>query len=94
LLEMKDIPYQNVMGISMYAMVATRTDLANALDGHEENHVILEGHLRYEVAHWWQIYINLKIYSNANWARDVKNRRSTSKYVVFVGEDVVSWNSE
>ena len=31
LLEMKDIPSQKVVGLSMYAMVATRTDLAFAV---------------------------------------------------------------
>jgi hypothetical protein len=38
-------------GKSIYAETGS-----NALDGHEENHVILEGHLRYEIAHWRQIY--------------------------------------
>ena len=30
--------------------------------------------------------INLKCYSDADWASNVKNRRSTSGYVFFVGE--------
>ena len=39
-------------------------------------------------------HMNVKGYSNADWAGDVGNRRSTSGYVFFVGEGAVSWNSK
>ena len=59
------------MGSLMYAKIATRLDLTFAIsmvnrfrsklglyvvDGGHANHAILEGHLRYEVAHWWQTF--------------------------------------
>ena len=39
-------------------------------------------------------HINLKCYSDVDWAGDVENHRSTSEYVFFVGEGGVSCNSK
>ena len=39
-------------------------------------------------------HIKVKGYSDADWAGDVENRRSTTGYVFFVGEGAVSWNSK
>ena len=39
-------------------------------------------------------HINVKGYSDADWAGDVENRRSTSGYVFLVGDGVMSWNSK
>ena len=39
-------------------------------------------------------HINLKIYSNTDWAGDVNNCRSTSRYVLFVRVFLLLWNNK
>ena len=39
-------------------------------------------------------HIDIKGYSDADWAGDVENHRSTSGYVFFVGERAISWNTK
>jgi hypothetical protein len=39
-------------------------------------------------------HVNVKGYSDADWAGDVENPMSTSGYIFFVGEGAVSWNSK
>ena len=106
--EMKDVPYQEAVGSLMYAMVATRPDLAFAVS------VVSRYMSKPGPMHWMAVkrimrylkgtldmklriggnHINVKGYSDADWAGDVENRRSTSGYVFFVGEGAVSWNSK
>jgi hypothetical protein len=106
--EMKDIPYQEAVGSLMYAMVATRPDLAFAVS------VVSRFMSKPGPMHWMAVkrimrylkgtidvrlriggqHMNVKGYSDADWAGDVENRRSTSGYVFFVGDGAVSWNSK
>ncbi|KAL4027680.1 hypothetical protein IC575_010857 [Cucumis melo] len=39
-------------------------------------------------------HTRVECFSNADWARSQKDRRSTSEYCVFVGGNLVSWKSE
>ena len=92
----------------MYAMMATRPDLAFAIS------VVSQFMLKHDAMHWMIVkrimrylkgninmrlhiggqHINLAIYTDAEWADNVEYRRSTSEYIFFVGEGVVSWNSK
>jgi hypothetical protein len=106
--KMKDVSYQEAVGSLMYAMVATRPDLAFAVS------VVSRFMSKPGPMHWMAVKrimrylkgtldmklriggkdINVEGYSDADWAGDVENRRSTSGYVFFVGEGAVSWNNK
>lgn len=66
---------------------------SNALFGGQTNPVKVEGDLRYEVAHRQQIY-NHKNLLDTDWARDVRNPRSTSTYILSFGKKTISWNNK
>ncbi|XP_017182070.1 uncharacterized mitochondrial protein AtMg00810-like [Malus domestica] len=38
--------------------------------------------------------INISAFSDADWAADVNTRRSISRYVVYVGDNPISWQSK
>ena len=103
LYKMEDVPYQEAAGSLMYAMVATRPELAFAISmvsrymskpGPMQWMVVqqiirylkgtLEMKLRTRCNH-----INVQGFSDADWAGDVENRRSTFGYVLFVGQETV-----
>jgi len=35
----------------------------------------------------------VKVYTNANYARSVLDRKSTSEFCMFLGENLVTWES-
>jgi hypothetical protein len=105
---MKEIPYQEAVGSLMYAMVATRPDLTFAVSVVSRfmskpgpmHWMAIKRIMQYLKAtldmrlRIGEKHMEVKGYSDADWAGDVENRRSTSGYVFFVGEGAVSWNSK
>ena len=65
----------------------------DALDGNQTNHALFEGHLRYEVTHQRRSYQRQRV-CGCELVRQCRNHRSTSRYVIFVGEGNVLWNSK
>jgi hypothetical protein len=92
----------------MYAMVATRADLAFAIS------TVSQHMARPGWSHWMAVkrimrylkgslhlklqlggqYIKLKGYCDAEWAGDANDRRSTTGYAFSLGDGVVSWSSK
>ena len=105
---MASVPYKSAVGSLMYAMVATRADLAFAIS------TVSQHMARPGWSHWMAIkrilrYLkgtlhlklqlggqNIKLtgYCDADWAGDVSERRSTTGYAFMLGDGVVSWSSK
>ena len=106
--EMQGIPYKEAVGSLMYAMVATRADLAFAVS------VVSQFMARPAPMHWAVVKrimrylkgtldmklclggndISIKGYCNADWGGDLNIRRSTTGYVFYLGVGAISWNSK
>ncbi|KAK5670322.1 hypothetical protein QVD99_8718 [Batrachochytrium dendrobatidis] len=100
-------PYREAVGSLMYAMIATRPDLAAAV-GQAARHMhhatdqhwnavklilhYVQGTLSYALE-LGGTNASLSGYSDADWAGDVKTRKSTSGYLCYVGNALVSWRS-
>ena len=106
--EMQGIPYKEVVGSLMYAMVATRPDLAfgvsmvsqfmskpGPLHWAAVKRILryLKGTLHFKLCLGGKD-LRLKGYCDADWGGDQDTRRSTTGYVFFVGEGAISWNSK
>jgi hypothetical protein len=108
-LEMRNIPYREAVGSIMYLAVSTRPDISKAisnvskflqnpgkdhwkavkrilryLKGTKELKLILGGN---------DIPLKLKAYSDADLGGDLDKRRSTTGYVVMLGNSPISWKS-
>jgi hypothetical protein len=106
--EMQGIPYKEAVGSLMYAMVATRADLAFAVS------VVSQFMARPAPMHWAAVKrimrylkgtlhmklclggkdITIKGYCDADWGGDLNTRRSTTGYVFYLGDGAISWNSK
>ena len=104
--EMEGVPYKAGVGSLMYAMVATRPDLAFAVSmvsqfmsraGPSHWSAVkrimryLQGTLEYKLC-LGGTNIELRGYCDADWAGDANERRSTTGYVFFIGDGAISWN--
>ena len=105
---MASVPYKSAVGSLMYAMVATRADLAFAIS------TVSQHMARPGWSHWMAVkrimrylkgslhlklqlggqHIKLQGYCDADWAGDVNDRRSTTGYAFSLGDGVVSWSSK
>lgn len=105
-MEMQGIPYNPAVGSLMFAMVATRVDLAFSMS------VVSQFMSKPGPSHWKAVKrimrylkgtldlelclggngITLRGYCDADWGGDVNERRSTTGYVFFVGDGAISWN--
>jgi hypothetical protein len=105
---MLDIPYKESVGCLMYAMVATRADLAFAVS------VVSQFMSKPGPMHWAAVKrimrylkgtmelkltlggkdISLQGYCDADWGGDASTRKSTTGYVFFLGVGAISWNSK
>jgi hypothetical protein len=105
---MVDVPYKQAVGSLMYAMIATRPDLAYPIS------VVSQHMARPGSSHWVAVKrimrylkgtsdvrlclggdnIVLSGYCDADYAGDTNDRRSTTGYMFKVGSGAVSWNSK
>ena len=106
--EMQDVPYKEAVGSLMYAMVATRPDLAFPMSVVSQ-HMAKSGPLHWAGVKRIMRYLQgtleaklvlggkslaLKGYCDADWAGDASDRRSTTGYVFMLGDGAISWNSK
>ncbi len=107
--EMVKVPYQQVVGSLMYAILCTRPDLAypiNVVSQHMANpsleHWIavkcifryLQGTLQFKLCFRGLTPQGLVGYCDADWADDLEDRRSTTRFVFMMGGGTISWSSK
>jgi hypothetical protein len=106
--EMRRNPYRSIVGSLMYAMIATRPDLAVAvgtLSRYLENPGMQHWNQAKRVLRYLKSTQNVGLefkskegslvgYSDADWAGDIDTRRSTTGYLFYLGQALVSWNSK
>jgi hypothetical protein len=105
---MAEVPYKQAVGSLMYAMIATRPDLAYPIS------VVSQHMARPGSMHWMAVKrimrylkgtsdvklclggqdIVLSGHCDADYAGDTSDRRSTTGYMFKVGSGAVSWNSK
>ena len=103
--EMKKVPYASTEGSLMYAMVCTRPDITYAV-GAVSRHLSNPGKEHWQAVKWIMRYLRgtskmclcfgsdkplLDSYTDADMARDLETRRSTSGFVVNFANGAVSW---
>ena len=106
--KMAKVPYASAIGSLMYAMVCTRPDLAYAVgllswfqsDPGQSHWNAVKRVLRYLVgtADYTLCYggsnVLLQGYTDADWAGDLDERKSTSAYVFLLNGGAISWRSK
>lgn len=106
--DLGNIPYQSVVGSLMYAMVATRPDIAYGVgvlsryikDPNAQHWIAAKRILRYlqGTKHIGLTYgsgSNQVVgYCDADYAADIDQRKSTTGYVFLLNGGVVSWSSK
>ena len=106
--DMQDIPYRNAVGALIYAAVATRLDIANAV-GNVSKYLENPSRIHWEAVKRIFRYLNgtkdygllyskgemkLKGYSDSDYAGDLDTRRSTTGYAFQLGGNTITWNSK
>ena len=105
--EMNKLPYASAVGSLMYAMIATRPDIAFAVgvvsrymsNPGKKHWEAVKGIMRYLKAtkHMCKCYgsqdLSVKGYTDSDYAGDLDKRRSTSGYVFTLAGGAVSWRS-
>jgi hypothetical protein len=106
--EMKKVPYINLVGSLMYAMLGTRPDIAYAVGALAKfnsaprhchwtaaKHVLryIKSTLNYGIVFLSSGNDSLLGHCDADWAGDVDTRRSTTGYVFTLSGGAVSWAS-
>ena len=106
--ELDGVPYKAAVGSLVYAMVATRADLAFVVS------VVSQFMASLAPLHWMAVkrimqylksILDVKLclgdtnmslhgYCDADWGGDLTTRKSTTRYVLFVGDGAISWNSK
>jgi len=102
--EMQDVPYKTAVGSLMYAMVATRPDLAFLMNVVSQ-HMVKSGPMHWIVVKrtMWYLQGTLEAklvfggksialvgFCDAGWAGDASNGRSTTGYMFKLGDGTVS----
>lgn len=102
-----DFPYRQAIGSLMFAAIVTRPDISYAvgevsryMDNPKPPHVLaVKRILRYlnktaeRGIEYSGLSTALRGYSDADFARDVDTRKSTTGYEFVVGEGIVTWKS-
>jgi hypothetical protein len=105
---MKAVPYSSGVGSLMYAMTATRPDIAYAVSTltafmatpGEQHWIAVKRVLRYlqGTRNYCLVLggnsVELNGWCDADWANDKDTRRSVTGYVFRLGDGVVSWQSK
>ncbi|MCO5576788.1 hypothetical protein L7F22_030608 [Adiantum nelumboides] len=105
--EMEKIPYASAVGSLMYAMIATRPDIASVVgvvsrymsNPGKKHWETVKGMLRYLKATnnmcicYGSQELSVMGYTNSDYAGDLDNRMSTSGYVFTMAGGAVSWRS-
>jgi hypothetical protein len=107
--EMSHCPYREAVGSLMYLMTCTRPDLAASV-GFLSRYLSNPGPRHWEAAKRVLQYVNctrdhgityrrdasvhLHGYCDSDWAGDLDNRRSTSGWVMMMGNGAVAWQSK
>ena len=109
--EMKTQPYRSLVGSLMYAAIASRIDIAHAvnigsryMNNPGKKHLVamkkvlryLRGttdkKLKYKAS--GKNEFTITAYSDADWAGDVDERKSTTGFITKVNNNIISWNSK
>ncbi|XP_031248099.1 secreted RxLR effector protein 161-like [Pistacia vera] len=107
---MESVPYANVVGYLMYAMISTRPDLAFAISM-LSRYMSNPGMKHWTALKWMLTYINSSVcvgleyckrnaafdlvgFVDANFARDKDTRKSTTAYFFTLGGNCISWKSQ
>jgi hypothetical protein len=105
---MRNVPYRQAVGSIMYLAVSTRPDIAKAVSavskylenpGQKHWNAVkrilryLKGTRELKLHLGGTSEIELKVWSDADWAGDLDKRRSTTGYLVFLGDGPISWKS-
>lgn len=107
--EMKLIPYRSIMGFLNYVSTKTRPDITfsvNLLSRYCVNPGMkhwkyakrilryLKGSMEKGITFNQDLEVKLEEYTDADWAQDREDRKSTSGYIFRIGEAIVSWKSK
>lgn len=106
--ESKDFPYRELIGSLMYAAIASRPDIAHAINklaqyssNPSRAHWKLAKRILQFLYHTRERSLILGgekptvyAYADADFAGDTEDRKSTGGYAVFLGNGVVSWSSK
>jgi hypothetical protein len=106
--KMRTSPYRSIVGSLMYAMIATRPDLAvsvGTLSRFLQNPGLQHWNQAKRVLRYLKATQDVGLefkskgthlvgYSDADWAGDIDTRRSTTGYLFYLGGALVSWNSK
>ncbi|XP_031285874.1 secreted RxLR effector protein 161-like [Pistacia vera] len=107
---MESVPYANVVGSLMYAMISTRPDLAFAISMLSRN-MSNPGMEHWTTLKWMLKYINSTVcvgheyckrntaldlvgFVDADFAGDKDTRKSTTAYFFTLGGNCISWKSQ
>lgn len=107
--ELKTIPYQQAIGSLLFAAQCTRPDISMAVnmlsrfnkDPRKEHWSAvkrvfryLKGTLSTRLCYRKETNIDFLAYSDADWANDVNERKSTTGYVTLFQGGAISWSSK
>jgi len=106
--KMSNVPYSNVVGSLMYAMMCTRPDICYAVgmvsryqsNPSMEHWKAVKRIMRYlrGTSNYMLCYqasdLRLIGYSDADWAGDIDERKSTSGYAFLLANGAISWSSK
>lgn len=107
--QMKNVPYQSLVGALLYASTSTRPDIAHAVNmvsrymqnpGHKHwiagKRILryLNGTNKLGLVYDGKNQKDLIAYADSDWAGDLDKRQSTTGYTVMINNCVISWASK
>jgi len=106
--EMATVPYRRLVGSLMHLVIYTRPDIMHAVTKlsqfnanpgrirwNQAKHLLryLSGTKEYALRYTAGATPEIQIFSDADWAGDVDDRRSYSGMVVTIGQNIIHWKS-